>query len=107
MIKAVSALCFFAFPAGAQATYNCNELATQMEMNACAWQAYQAADGDLNADYKQAIAYLKKADEDFIPLGAVPCVIILRDAQRAWREAAIACFKRACLPRNKADIAGV
>ncbi|MEH6361832.1 MAG: lysozyme inhibitor LprI family protein, partial [Amylibacter sp.] len=84
MIKVVSALFFLAYPVSAQETYNCNEPVTQMEMNACAWRAYQAADGDLNADYKQAIAYLKKADEDFIPVGAVPSAIILRDAQRAW-----------------------
>jgi uncharacterized protein YecT (DUF1311 family) len=55
-----------------------------MEMNLCAYQAYQAADGDLNVDYKRAMAYLKQADLDYLPEGAVPGVIMLRDAQRAW-----------------------
>lgn len=85
MIKPVfGIMCLFASPLAAQEVYNCNEPVTQVEMNACAWQAYQMADGDLNADYKRAMAHLQKADEAYLPLGAVLGTIMLRDAQRAW-----------------------
>jgi uncharacterized protein YecT (DUF1311 family) len=74
----------FVSPATAQQEPNCNNPVTQLEMNSCAWQAYQAADGDLNFDYKRAIEYLKKIDAEYLPEGAVPGAIMLRDAQRAW-----------------------
>jgi len=76
--------CILGIPAMAKAGPVCNEAGTQKEMNICAFEAYKAADGDLNSDYKRAMAYLKQADRDYLPEGAVPGAIMLRDAQRAW-----------------------
>jgi len=76
--------CLLFAAAMANAAAVCNPAGTQTEMNICAFQAYQAADGDLNFDYKRAMAYLKQADLDYLPKDAVPGAIMLRDAQRAW-----------------------
>lgn len=71
---------------------DCVQIAqTQLEMNNCAAQAYQAADEDLNVAYQLAQASMKRQDV-FIAEGAgqdlpddyISGVILLRDAQRAW-----------------------
>lgn len=52
-------------------------------MTGCAAQAYEAADGDLNAAYKIAMVMARSMDQN---LGAdeVTAVSMLRDAQRSW-----------------------
>ncbi len=63
---------------------------TQLDMNICSYQAYQAADEDLNLAYKLARDSLKQIDEDIsagngiAKEGDEKGVILLRDAQRAW-----------------------
>ncbi len=76
--------CILSAPIMVKAAVVCNETGNQMEMNICAFQDYKAADSELNADYKRAMAFMKQADLDYLPEGAVPGVIVLRDAQRAW-----------------------
>ncbi|MFK5997818.1 MAG: lysozyme inhibitor LprI family protein [Rhodobacterales bacterium] len=76
--------CILFAPVMGKAAVGCDEPETQTEISICAYQSYKAADSDLNADYKRAMAYLKQADLDYLPEGAVPGVIVLRDAQRAW-----------------------
>jgi len=62
---------------------NCSDPQTQVEMTDCAQQAYQAADGDLNASYKLAVAAMRAWDADLpkVQRGAEES---LRAAQRAW-----------------------
>jgi uncharacterized protein YecT (DUF1311 family) len=62
---------------------NCLEPMTQRDMNYCAHQEYIAADGDLNADYQAAKAYLKELDRD-LPEGLRGASQALLEAQRAW-----------------------
>lgn len=62
---------------------NCADPITQSDMNRCAHQSYLAADEDLNLAYQMAVAFAKQLDE-YLPEGATPAVILLRDAQRAW-----------------------
>ncbi len=82
---ALSAICF-STPLWAQnAAPDCDNAMTQSDMNACAYQDYQAADEALNETYawamKRARAYENGSDT------------ALRTAQRAWipyRDAACA-----------------
>lgn len=76
------AICALAGTAVAE-DINCLEPMTQRDMNYCAQQEYVAADGDLNADYQAAKAYLKEIDRD-LPEGLRGASQALLDAQRAW-----------------------
>lgn len=62
---------------------DCNNAISQKDMNFCARQAYEAADGDLNADYQMAIDYFRNLDEELTEdlKGGEEA---LRKAQRAW-----------------------
>lgn len=62
---------------------DCANAETQVDMTACAEQDWQAADVNLNAAYKSAMAVMKgiDADLDATDQGAA---VALRDAQRAW-----------------------
>ncbi len=59
-------------------------------MNVCSYQAYQAADEDLNLAYEMARDSLKQVDQDIAAGNGIAKegdekgVILLRDAQRAW-----------------------
>lgn len=70
------------FSASAQ-TVDCNNAMTQSDMNFCAAQAWEAADGDLNLAYRLAIDRAKSMDE-YLQASDEPAAIILRDAQRLW-----------------------
>lgn len=59
----------------ALADRDCSGLDTQMEMNACAGENYQAADAELGVTYKAVVARLA-ADPDTLKL--------LRAAERTW-----------------------
>ncbi|KAB7615623.1 DUF1311 domain-containing protein [Amylibacter sp. SFDW26] len=62
---------------------------TQLAMNICSYQAYQAADEDLNLAYQLARDALQQIDDDITAgnglakEGDEKGVILLRDAQRA------------------------
>ncbi|NBZ88754.1 lysozyme inhibitor LprI family protein [Stagnihabitans tardus] len=62
---------------------NCADPVDQVEMTECAGQAYQAADEDLNATYKLAMAAMKAWDAD-LPKDQRGAEEALRKAQRAW-----------------------
>lgn len=71
-----------ATPALAQ-ELDCSNPVTQLDMNQCAYQDWQAADAELNQAYKAAMAMLKEWDE-YLEEGDIPAADALRDAQRAW-----------------------
>ncbi len=58
--------------------------ATQLVMNICSYEAYQAADEDLNLAYQLARNSLQQIDDDIANADDKKGVILLRDAQRAW-----------------------
>ena len=63
---------------------------TQLAMNMCSYQAYKAADEDLNLAYQFARDALQNIDDDIAAGNGIAKegdekgVILLRDAQRAW-----------------------
>lgn len=62
---------------------NCKDPQTQTDMNICAGQAYQAADAELNREYKKTIAGMKQTDAN-LPKELKGAEEALRAAQRAW-----------------------
>lgn len=72
-----------ALPAAAQDAIDCDNAYTQMEMTHCAGVAWQEADADLNAAYKQAMAVMRETD-GYLPDNLKGAADSLRDAQRAW-----------------------
>ncbi len=62
---------------------DCTDPQVQIEINYCAEQAYLAADKELNAVYKKAVAAMKNIDSYLEPAqrGAVDT---LKKAQREW-----------------------
>lgn len=62
---------------------DCANTEVQVEMNACAEQDWQAADGFLNEYYGRAMAAMKEIDAD-LPKAEQGAAINLREAQRAW-----------------------
>jgi len=64
-------------------TVDCTDPQVQIEINYCAEQAYLAADKELNAVYKKAMAAMKNIDSYLEPSqrGAADA---LKKAQRAW-----------------------
>lgn len=74
------ALTGLTLPASAQ---DCSGAQTQVELNQCAYSAWQTADAELNAVYKRVMAVLKEQDGQlYVGLRGGPEA--LRDAQRAW-----------------------
>lgn len=69
--------------ARAQDKPDCTDPQTQTGMNICAGLDYEAADAELNAAYKEAVAAMKETDADLPPelKGAEKA---LREAQRGW-----------------------
>lgn len=76
------ALIFFTGAAQAQAL-DCSDPQNQQSMNQCAYQAWQAADDNLNLAYGKAMATAKNIDQ-YIEPDEVPSATLLRDAQRFW-----------------------
>lgn len=68
----------------AQDQVDCNNAQTQMEMNFCAEQEFEAADAELNALWKEARAAAKALDEDQPEENMKGAVAALLSAQRAW-----------------------
>jgi uncharacterized protein YecT (DUF1311 family) len=82
MIRLSVLACCLALPAAAQ-EFDCENAMAQQEMNACAYQAWEAADADLNAAYKLAMAEMKDMDAN-MPEDQQGADEALRAAQRAW-----------------------
>jgi uncharacterized protein YecT (DUF1311 family) len=62
---------------------DCTNAETQQDMNICAYQAWEAADAELNRVYADAVSAMQVSDADFPPEGATE-EERLRTAQRAW-----------------------
>lgn len=78
-----AAICVLAtFPAAAQ-DIDCNNAVTQLDMTLCAKKDWEAADVELNAAYKSAMAAMKQTDKD-LPEDLKGAAETLRIAQRAW-----------------------
>ena len=72
--------------AAGQASPECGDLPTQREMNACAAKQFGDADAEMNARWKEALAYMRALDRSTSnPPAAGPSNgQALLDAQRAW-----------------------
>ena len=75
-------LAVLAAPAAAQQV-DCAKAMAQLELNWCAEQSWQAADAELNAAYKEAMALLQSWDAD-LPKAERGGAEALKQAQRAW-----------------------
>ncbi len=62
---------------------NCSDPQTTWEMKICAQAAYEAADGDLNSDYKMARNYMRALDKN-LPANLKGAEKALLKAQRIW-----------------------
>ncbi|MES2916064.1 MAG: lysozyme inhibitor LprI family protein [Pseudomonadota bacterium] len=82
MIRPFLAFVCLAFPAAAQEV-DCANPVTQMEMNQCAYDDWEAADADLNTAYQAAMRLLRSWD-DGMPEGEKGGAEALKQAQRAW-----------------------
>jgi uncharacterized protein YecT (DUF1311 family) len=85
LLAGVALSILFAFgPACAEdAPADCGNAATQMDMNSCSDQDYQAADAELNAQYKKTRAAVLEVDKglDASLRGAEKALLA---GQRAW-----------------------
>lgn len=65
---------------------DCENATTQMEMNICAGRDYQAADDELNAVYRKAVAAAETMDRELKDMDEqlVGAVDALKRGQRAW-----------------------
>ena len=82
MFRPLLVLACLTLPAAAQ-EIDCANAVTQIDMNQCAYTDWEAADADLNAAYKRAMALLQKWDAD-MPEAEKGGAAALKDAQRAW-----------------------
>ena len=88
-VIAFAALLFGSISAGfpsvsqAQEAVNCDEPTTQFDMTECAGQDYEAADAELNVQYKATRKVLAERDKD-ITDGSASAAESLLTAQRAW-----------------------
>lgn len=62
---------------------DCDTAVTQLDMNQCAHQEWQAADAELNVEYRKARTAMREMDAN-LPEAQRGAAIALRDAQRAW-----------------------
>ncbi|WP_018236414.1 lysozyme inhibitor LprI family protein [Ensifer sp. BR816] len=85
---AIGLLLIFAISASAQdqPEVDCQKAETQMDLNICADQEYQAADTELNKVYRKAVDAMQKTDKELGDLDAayVGAVDALKKAQRSW-----------------------
>ncbi|MGO4563764.1 lysozyme inhibitor LprI family protein [Rhizobium sp. 2YAF20] len=84
LLAGVALSILFAFgPARADDAADCGNAATQMDMNSCSDQDYQAADAELNAQYKKTRAAMLELDTglDASLRGAEKALLA---GQRAW-----------------------
>lgn len=82
MFRPFLVLACFSLPAAAQ-DVDCSTAMAQVDLNACAYQDWEAADADLNVAYKQAMTLLEGWDEN-LPAEEQGGAKALKEAQRAW-----------------------
>ncbi len=63
-------------------TLDCGKATAQPDLNDCAYRDYEAADADLNAEYRKALVKARVLDGEY---GGQPVAVdALKSAQRAW-----------------------
>ena len=82
MIRPFLVLAYLSLPATAQEV-DCANAVTQMDMNQCAYDDWEAADAELNDAYGQAMVLLQGWDAD-LPKDEQGGAQALKEAQRAW-----------------------
>ena len=82
MLRPFLALACLSLPAAAQEV-DCANAMAQMDLNQCAYQDWEAADAQLNATYKRAMALLSDWDAN-LPADERGGAQALKEAQRAW-----------------------
>lgn len=82
MIRPLVVFACLALPAAAQEV-DCANAMAQVDLNACAYADWEAADAGLNAAYQQAMALLEDWDAN-LPEDEQGGAKALREAQRAW-----------------------
>ncbi|RYI26210.1 MAG: DUF1311 domain-containing protein [Acetobacteraceae bacterium] len=82
MFRPLIVLAALTLPAAAQ-DVDCANAVTQMDMNQCAYDDWEAADADLNSAYARAMDVMKTWDAD-LPEAEQGGAAALKDAQRAW-----------------------
>lgn len=82
MIRPFLVLSCLTLPATAQ-DVDCANAVTQMDMNQCAYDDWEAADADLNDAYQRAMDLLQQWDAD-LPKDEQGGALALKEAQRAW-----------------------
>lgn len=82
MLRPILVLACLTLPAAAQEV-DCANAMAQVDLNACAYQDWEAADADLNAAYKRAMALLQDWDAN-LPAAEQGGALALKEAQRAW-----------------------
>lgn len=75
-----------AFAQDGESRVDCADPVTQQDMNDCANRDFEAADAELNAVYKQAMAAMRKTDAEMADLNGAyaGAVEALKKAQRGW-----------------------
>jgi len=74
------------FLMGAEPALDCDNAITQVDMNQCAFEDYQGADAELNAQWTQTSSVMKSRDENFASEYDTRSGYFdtLLEAQRAW-----------------------
>lgn len=80
----VLALLLFQVAATDSTVNPCDDPSTQHQMNVCAYEAYQAADKNLNAQWKITHKYMKDLDKSQDEDGRIGYAEALLEAQRNW-----------------------
>ncbi len=83
-LLAIAAVLVASLPATAQEQLNCANPGPQIEMNMCAWQAFEKADAELNQVWKEAQAAAKALDVREIKPNLRGAAKALLDGQRGW-----------------------
>lgn len=82
LIRLVAALGMTAVPAAAQ-EIDCSTAMAQADLNQCAYQDWEEADGRLNDIYQEVVAAYTEIDS-YLSEDMGSAVETLREAQRAW-----------------------
>ena len=82
MFRPIILFASLALPAAAQEV-DCASAMVQADLNACAYQDWEAADAQLNAAYQRALAVVRDWDAN-LPEDERGGARALQEAQRAW-----------------------
>ncbi len=82
MLRPCLVLACLSLPVAAQEV-DCANAMAQIDLNQCAYADWEAADAELNAAYKTAMALLKDWDAN-LPQEEQGGALALKEAQRAW-----------------------